>query len=118
FSWVPFSRVLVMPNATSCCGAGNGSGFNRSALTTLKIAVFAPIPRASVNAAIVVNAGDFRRVRRANLKSAIIKFQIPKPKFQGNPKLQIPMSGDESWRLGFGISLEIGTWDLGFSFIP
>ena len=43
--------------ATSSSGAGNGSGFKRTALTTLKMAVFAPIPSASVSTATSVKPG-------------------------------------------------------------
>jgi len=36
---------------------------NRTVFTMLKIAVFAPIPKASVNTATAVNPGDFARMR-------------------------------------------------------
>src|SRR6476620_5474655 len=57
--------------ATRRSGDGNGSGFNNTALTTLKMAVFAPIPSASVSTAIKVNPGDLRSWRRANVTSFI-----------------------------------------------
>jgi hypothetical protein len=37
--------------------------------TRVKIAVFAPIPSASVNTAVKVNPGDFRNCRTAYFKS-------------------------------------------------
>ena len=43
---------------TSCVGLGNGSGRRSTPLTTLKIAVFAPMPSASVNTA---TSGESRR---------------------------------------------------------
>src|ERR687891_301122 len=55
--------------ATSRSGEGKGSGFNNTALTTLKMAVFAPIPSPSVRIATNVNPGDLRSWRKANLRS-------------------------------------------------
>jgi hypothetical protein len=40
------------------------------ASTTLKMAVFAPMPSASADTATVVNAGDFRRNRNAYRRSS------------------------------------------------
>src|ERR1044071_5876593 len=45
--------------------SGYGSGRSRTALTTLKIAVFAPMPSASVRMAMNANPGDLRSWRRA-----------------------------------------------------
>src|SRR5438270_11185794 len=52
--------------------SGYGSGRSKTALTMLKIAVFAPIPSASVRTATKVNPGDLRSWRRANLRSLIL----------------------------------------------
>src|SRR4029077_2054750 len=52
--------------------SGYGSGRSRTALTMLNIAVFAPIPSASVRTATRVNPGDLRSWRRANLRSLIL----------------------------------------------
>jgi four helix bundle protein len=46
-----------------------------------------------------------------------MKLQIPNPKFQRSSKLQAPMGCGGSrafgvWSLGFGASLELGTWIL------
>src|SRR4029453_2028409 len=55
----------------SSSGWGNGSGLSNTALTTLKMAVFRPMPSASVKTAIDVNAGDLRNWRRAKRRSFI-----------------------------------------------
>jgi hypothetical protein len=54
----PWDIADVMKSSRS--GPGKGSGFNHTAFTMLKIAVLAPMPRASVNKAITVKAGDLR----------------------------------------------------------
>src|ERR1043165_8607270 len=41
--------------------SGNGSGFSRSALTALKMAVLAPMPRASVMTAMMLKPGRLKR---------------------------------------------------------
>src|SRR3989454_12001952 len=56
---------------TSRPGSLNGSGRRRTALTTLKIAVFAPMPSASVSTATAVKPGFFSNWRKANLRSFI-----------------------------------------------
>jgi hypothetical protein len=43
----------------------------------VKIAVVAPIPIASVSAAVTANPGAFRNCRKANLKSLIIIVTVP-----------------------------------------
>src|SRR3954447_12800347 len=50
---------------TTARESGNGSGRSRTALTTLKMAVFAPMPRVSTASAETVKPGLFRRTRRA-----------------------------------------------------
>ena len=57
---VAFSHII-----TSCSGFLKGSGRSRTALTTLKIAVFAPMPSAITTMAILANAGFFASVRSA-----------------------------------------------------
>src|SRR5262249_39400713 len=61
------TKVLV--SITRRSGSGNGAGFRITALKTEKIAVFAPMPSASVKTATAVKLGDFRRDRSANLRS-------------------------------------------------
>src|SRR5215211_1518957 len=61
----------MLPIATSRSGDGKGSGFSNTALTTLKIAVLAPMPSASVRTATRENPGDLRSWRRANFRSFI-----------------------------------------------
>src|SRR4029450_1149492 len=53
-------------------GSLNGSRRRKRSLISLKIAVFAPIPSASVRTATRVNPGDLRSWRRANLRSFIL----------------------------------------------
>jgi len=45
--------------------SGYGSGRSKTALTMLKIAVFAPMPSASVKIAITLKPGCFRSMRKA-----------------------------------------------------
>src|SRR2546425_1147383 len=56
---------------TSRSGSRYGRGCNNTALTTLKIAVFAPMPSASVSTATAVKPGFFNSSRKANFKSFI-----------------------------------------------
>src|SRR6476660_3286864 len=73
-NWWDLSGSLrfVLPIAASRSGDGNGSGFNNTALTTLKMAVFAPIPSARVSTATRVNPGDFRSWRKASFRSFML----------------------------------------------
>src|SRR5438876_8174081 len=50
---------------TSCFGSLNGSGRSSAALTTLKIAVLAPMPRVNVSTATAANPGDLQIMRSA-----------------------------------------------------
>src|SRR5947207_4112053 len=56
---------------TSRCGSLNGSPRRNRSLIKLKIAVFSPMPSASVRTAIKVNPGDLRSWRKANFRSFI-----------------------------------------------
>src|SRR5205823_8931872 len=60
---------------TSRSGFLKGSGRSNTALTTLKIAVFAPMPSASVSTATAVKPGFFSNWRRANLRSFVVRCQ-------------------------------------------
>ncbi|MNC89518.1 hypothetical protein D3C83_54660 [compost metagenome] len=55
----------TLRNITSRSGSGYGNGSRITVLRTEKIAVFAPIPRASAVTAANVNPGVLRRRRRA-----------------------------------------------------
>ena len=55
---------LRSQSVTRRSGSGNCRGRNRTVLTTLKMAVFAPMPSASDNAATVVKLGLFASMRR------------------------------------------------------
>ena len=69
--------TLTVPSAPSACSRrttsrsepGYGSGRRRTALTKVKIVVFAPMPRASDRIATAVKPGLFRRARSANRTS-------------------------------------------------
>src|SRR6266481_5652626 len=52
-------------------GSLNGSRRRNRSLTKLKIAVFSPMPSASVRTATRVNPGDLRSWRKANFRSFI-----------------------------------------------
>src|SRR2546429_6541377 len=114
-------------------GSGPGMGFNSVELTTLKMAVFAPMPSASVSTATAVKPGFFSNWRKANLRSFMARGQwsvvpcrsqgkIPKPKPQAPKKSQAssskpPCGGS---RLEIEIWGLLGIWVLGldFSFAP
>ena len=61
--------TLLSQMRTSRSGSAKGSGRNITALTTLKIAVLAPTPSASVTAATRVKPGLFRSARPAYRRS-------------------------------------------------
>src|SRR5262249_20218030 len=56
-------------------GSRNARGLSNSACTTLKIAVFAPMPSASVATAIVVNPGERDSVRSENRRSCSMRLR-------------------------------------------
>src|ERR1700733_8931366 len=69
---VPLERPLTRvgsPTTTSCCGSLTGSILSKSAFTTVKIAVFAPMPKARVTMATAVNPGLLRNWRSAKRRS-------------------------------------------------
>jgi hypothetical protein len=61
--------TLLSQTRTRRSGSVNGSGRSITALTTLKMAVVAPTPSASVRAAMAVKPGLFRRARAAYRRS-------------------------------------------------
>src|SRR6266480_2222129 len=61
--------------------SGYGSGRSKTALTMLKIAVFAPIPRASVKIAMAENAGLLTSCRRAKRMSFNMEVIRPSGSF-------------------------------------
>src|SRR6266516_2959447 len=75
----PADRVPVPPlrsTTNSRSGSGNESGRSKTALTTLKMAVFAPMPSASVSTATAVKLGFFNNWRQANLRSFIVQTRL------------------------------------------
>jgi hypothetical protein len=58
-------RASRVSSTTSCSELGNGKLRRRTALTIVKTALFAPIPRASTTAAMAVNQRSLRRRRTA-----------------------------------------------------
>src|SRR2546426_3154684 len=87
---------IVFSIQTRRFGSRNGRGRMSRALTTLKIAVLAPMPSASVSTATAVKPGFFNNWRKANLRSFMFtideraKHQTPNTKHQRTSKLQIP----------------------------
>ena len=63
--------TLLSCNRTNRSGSGKDSGRSRTPFTTLKMALFAPMPKASANTATRVKPGLLRSWRRANLRSFI-----------------------------------------------
>ena len=68
----PLPLALVCRKTTSRSASGNGSVFSSTALTTEKIAVLAPIPRASAATAASVNPG-LRRNRRSECRVSLAR---------------------------------------------
>src|SRR2546427_7802329 len=64
-------RESSVHNMASRSGSLNGNGRSSTALTTLKMAVFAPMPSASVSTATAVKPGFFSNCRMANFRSFI-----------------------------------------------
>jgi hypothetical protein len=62
---------------TRRCGSGYGNGRNSTPFTTLKMAVFAPIPKARVITATRVKPGFLPNERSANFRSEIIGSSAP-----------------------------------------
>ncbi len=62
---------LVCATMTRRAGSAKGRGRRRIPSTTLKIAVFAPMPSASVRMATTVNAGARSSVRQAKVTSCL-----------------------------------------------
>src|SRR6266446_7290373 len=60
---------LSVHSSTMPSGSGYGSAFSNTPLITLKMAVFAPMPSASVSTATAVKPGFFSNWRKANLRS-------------------------------------------------
>jgi hypothetical protein len=52
-----------MVNCTSCCGSRTGSRRSSSESMSVKMAAFAPMPRASETTAIAAKPGLFRSIR-------------------------------------------------------
>src|SRR2546427_7916550 len=66
-----FTDAVWLQICTILSGSRNGNGRRSTAFMTLKIAVFAPIPSASVSTATAVKPGFFSSWRKANLRSFI-----------------------------------------------
>src|SRR6266566_2592142 len=76
------SSVRSFPLVRICrtrSGSWNGRPFTKRSLISEKIAVFSPIPSASVRTAIKVNTGDLRSWRKANFRSFISLFSFHNP---------------------------------------
>jgi hypothetical protein len=90
----------VCQSPTSRSGSANGSGLSRTVLTTVKIAVLAPIPRASVINVANVNTGVRTRRRTACRRSRIESvIEISSVTCSLRPRGQL---GSAPWRPGPG----------------
>src|SRR5437899_2519010 len=69
---------------TNRSGSWNGGGRNTTAFITLNIAVFAPMPSASMSTATTVKPGFFNNCRTANLRSFITQC-LHRIHFRGSP---------------------------------
>src|SRR5262245_30911058 len=71
-SWSPLftQQLSLSPSRTSSSGLATVSRWNIVARTSVKIAMLAPRPRASVRTATLVNPGRWRRRRAARRKSS------------------------------------------------
>src|SRR5439155_23747433 len=67
----------LVTNTSSLSGSRNGSGRSTTARTTLKIAVFAPTPSASVRVATAAKPGFLRRRRSPRRTSLLIRLRTP-----------------------------------------
>src|SRR5277367_3991381 len=86
-------------STTSLSGSGNGSGRSNTPSTIEKIAVVAPMPSASINTAVSVNAGDFNNFRIAIFRSRVTDSIGPRDKKKNR-------AGDASANILRDISIE------------
>src|SRR5579863_322186 len=80
-----------MATAASLLRLENGKGRMRKAFATLKMAVLAPIPRASVRTAMAVKPGFLNSIRTPNLRS----WNTPR-NIDLHPQRQVRRNGDSS----------------------
>jgi hypothetical protein len=71
FPFIPGTPGARCHTPTNSCARGSGSGLSNTLSITLKMAVFAPIPSATVSTAMAVNPG-VRRNRRRTCSSDFI----------------------------------------------
>src|SRR6266550_7249055 len=79
-------------------GSLNGNGRSNTASTTLKMAVFAPMPSASVSTATAVKPGFFSNWRKANFRSFITQrlHRIDlRCTASGNPRREQPREDED-----------------------
>src|SRR5208282_5715822 len=79
---MPGKWAFCSRTSTMCDGSGNGSGRKSTPLTTVKIAVLAPIPSARVKMATAAKPAFLMRTRTPYLKSCHkvrIRLLLPRP---------------------------------------
>src|SRR5580658_477434 len=91
------SRTNFSQITTSRSGFRKGSGCSRTALTTLNIAVVAPIPSASVRITTVVNPGVRAKVRAAYATSCLNRSSQAQPHASRASSLSKPALPKERW---------------------
>src|SRR5439155_27157227 len=97
-----------------------GRGLMRTALIRLKIAVFAPIPSASVSTATAVKPGFFSSWRKANLRSFIRQFRNPRAEIRKKSEVRMSNAShaERSLRFsGFGFRISFGLRISGFGLL-
>ena len=110
---------------TNSSGFFTGSERSSTVMMIVKIAVFAPMPSASVSTDTAVKPGFFSNCQKAKRRSFIFGFTIdnrakhqkPNTDLQRKSKLQIPNDAaiPAYWSLDIEASLVLGAWCLVFS---
>src|SRR5207302_5144136 len=93
----------VSHTRTRLSGLGNGSALRRVAFITLKIVVLAPIPRASVRTAMLVNAGFFPSILRPKRTSSTTSLSHFPPQASRVTSVTNP-TFPNSWRAALSAS--------------
>src|SRR5690348_16389893 len=94
--------------ATSLADFGNGSGFSRTAFTTLKMAVFAPMPSVRIAKAEIANPGFFRNIRNARATCEKTSDMLNQNRCKARPGM--PHAANQAFRSTLA-RLVVRIWD-------